>query len=105
MYRDGIGTSVNYNEALRWLKAGAIQDDYNAQLGLVQMYEVGLGTKPDPQLAQMWRQRAENNPVIVRARQQAAQQAQQQQFTQQMMFMGMAALVEALSGPDVVYVY
>jgi len=105
MYRDGIGTKVNYDEALRWLKAGAIQDDYNAQLGLAQMYEVGIGTRPDPQLAQMWRQRAENNPVVVRARQQAAQQAQQQQFNQQMMFMGMAALVEALSGPDVVYVY
>ena len=105
MYRDGIGTSVNYEEALRWLKAGAIQDDYNAQLGLAQMYEVGIGTTPDANMAKMWRQRAENNPVVVRARQQAAQQAQQQQFSQQMMFMGMAALVEALSGPDVVYVY
>jgi TPR repeat protein len=105
MYRDGIGTSVNFDEAMRWLKAGAIQDDYNAQLGLAQMYEVGIGTQPDARLAQMWKQRADNNPVIVRQRQQAAQQAQQQQAAQQMMFLGLAAVVEAMTRPDVYVVY
>jgi len=105
MYRDGIGTAVNYDEALHWLKAGAIQDDYNAQLGLAQMYEVGIGTAADPQQAQMWKQRADNNPAIIRQREQARQQAQQQQAAQQMMFMGLAAVVEAMTRPDVYVVY
>jgi TPR repeat protein len=112
MYRDGIGTAVNYDEALRWLKAGAIQGDYNAQLGLAQVYEVGIGTAPDPALAQMWKQRADTNPVIVAQRQQQqqqalqqSQQAQQQQAAQQMMFLGLAAVVEAMSRPDVYVVY
>ena len=101
MYRDGIGTTTNYTEAFHWLQAGAIQDDYNAQVGLSQMYESGIGTSPDPAKAKMWRDRAENNPVIIRQRQQEAQQAQQQQAAQQMMFMGLAAVVEAMSTPDV----
>ena len=105
MYRDGIGTAVNYDEAVRWLKAGAIQGDYNAQLGLAQVYEVGIGTKPDAKLAQMWKQRADTNPVIVAQRQQQQQQAQQQQAAQQMMFLGLAAVVEAMSRPDVYVVY
>jgi hypothetical protein len=105
MYRDGIGTTVNYDEAQRWLKAGAIQDDYNAQLGLAQMYEVGIGAAADPKQAQMWKQRADNNPAIIRQREQARQQAQQQQAAQQMMFMGLAAVVEAMTRPDVYVVY
>jgi len=105
MYRDGIGTTSNLTEAFRWLQAGAIQDDYNAQVGLSQMYDSGIGASADPQKAQMWRERAQNNPVIIQQRQQAQQQAAQQQAAQQMMFLGLAAVVEAMSKPDVYVVY
>lgn len=108
MYRDGIGTEINYPEAFRWLKAAAIQGDYNAQLALSQMYDVGIGTQPDRQLAQSWKQQAENNPVILRQRQQAQerqQQAQERQQQQQLMFLGFAAVLEAVTRPDVIVVY
>lgn len=101
MYRDGIGTTTNYAEAFHWLQAGAIQDDYNAQVALYQMYESGIGISADPAKARIWRERAENNPVLIRQRQQEERQAQQQQAAQQMMFLGLAAVVEAMSTPDV----
>jgi hypothetical protein len=105
MYRDGIGTATDYKEAIHWLQAGAIQDDYNAQVGLFQMYESGIGTSADPEKARLWKERAENNPVMVRRREEAQQRAQQQQAAQQLMFFGLAALVEGLSKPDVYVVY
>jgi Sel1 repeat len=101
MYRDGIGTSVDYKEAFRWLKAGAIQGDYNAQVALEQMYEIGIGISEDPKMAQVWKEKAENNPVILQQR----RQAQQQQAAQSMMFMGLAAVLEAATKPDVYVVY
>jgi hypothetical protein len=101
MYRDGIGTEVNYPEAFRWLEAGAIQGEYNAQVALSQMYDVGIGTRPDPKMAQTWKEQAYNNPVMVRQRQQAKQQEQ----AQQLMFMGFAAVLDAMTRPDVVVVY
>ena len=102
MYLDGIGTVFNYDEAGCWLKAGAIQGDYNAQLGLSQVYEVGIGTKPDARLAEMWKQRAGTNPIIVAQRR---QQAEQQPAAQQRMFLGLAAVVETVRRPDVYVVY
>jgi len=89
MYRDAIGTTVDYPEAFHWLKAGAIQGDYNSQVGLEQMYELGLGTTPDPKMAQVWKEKAQNNPVILQQR----AQAQQQQAAQQMLFIGLAAIL------------
>jgi hypothetical protein len=105
MYRDGVGTAVNYTEAFKWLKAGAIQGDYNAELALSQMYELGTGTPPDAKQAKVWKDQAENNPVIVQQREQARQHAQQEQTNQTLMFMGLAAALEAFTRPDVVYVY
>lgn len=116
MYRDGIGTSVDHPQAFTWLKAGAIQGDYNAQIALAQMYELGVGTVRDAQMAAVWKEKAENNPTLLeqkeRARQQMAaqqeraqqEQAQQQQV-QSMMFMGIAAILEAATRPDVYVVY
>jgi len=101
MYRDGIGTATNYSEAFHWLQAGAIQDDYNAEVALSQMYETGVGIPMDQQKALAWKERAQNNPVMVRQR----IQAQQQQATQQMMFLGLAAVLESLSQPEVYVVY
>jgi TPR repeat protein len=105
MYRDGIGTASNIPEAFHWLQAGAIQDDYNAEVGLSQMYEAGIGTGADPEKARMWRERAQNNPVMIRQREQAHRQAEQQQAAEKMMFLGLAAAVEAMSQPDVYVVY
>lgn len=91
MYRDGIGTKVDYKKAIDWLTASAVQGDYNAQLALEQMYESGIGTPQDNDKATMWRQRAQNNPVVL--------QQQQKQKDQEMLFMGLAALIEAASQP------
>ena len=101
MYRDGIGVEVDYAEAFKWLKASTIQGDYNAQLALAQMYELGVGTQPDPKTAQIWRNQAEHNPVVVQQR----QMAQQQQRNQELMFMGFAVFLEMATRPDVVVVY
>jgi len=80
------------------------------------MYELGVGTVRDAQMAAVWKEKAENNPTLLeqkeRARQQMAaqqeraqqEQAQQQQV-QSMMFMGIAAILEAATRPDVYVVY
>jgi TPR repeat protein len=100
MYRDGIGTAVNYREAVDWLKKSAVQDEYNGQLALAQMYEVGMGVRADPEQGRYWRQRAQQNPAYLQQLKNEAQAEKNQeraerreQHTQDMMFMGMAAVL------------
>ncbi len=98
MYRDGIGTIPNTAEALKWLQSAATQEEYNAQVALAQMYAVGIdGSPPDRAKADAWRDRALHNPAYV-AREEAAKR---QERAQQMMFMGLAAVVEAMAAPTV----
>jgi hypothetical protein len=101
MYRDGIGTAVNTAEALQWLKAGAVAGEYNGQVALSQMYEVGMGTPADPAQAQYWKSRALENPAYLEKQKREARAEQQQQTAQSMMFMGLAAVVEAFTAPTV----
>jgi hypothetical protein len=98
MYRDGIGTDPNAEQAFHWAQLGAQQQDYNSELTLSQMYETGIGTPPDADKAKYWQDRAQKNPVVL----QAQAQAQAQANMQKMALMGMAALVEAMSTPDVI---
>jgi TPR repeat protein len=97
MYRDGIGTKVSYPDAMKYLKEGAIQGDYNAQLALSQIYDIGLLGSPDPAQAKQWETRAYNNPAAVAAR----QGRQDAKDMQRMAFLGLSALVEAMSTPSV----
>jgi hypothetical protein len=107
MYRDGIGVDANHAEAFRWLKESAVSGDYNGQVALEQMYELGLGTTPDPKLGQYWRQRAQENPAYVQRQKneaqaermqvaQASAQASAQQAGQSLAFVGLAALMLSL---------
>lgn len=98
MYRDGIGTEPDKQQAFHWAELGANQQDYNSELMLAEMYENGVGTVADASKAQAWRERAQKNPVVL----QAQAQAQAQANMQKMALMGMAALVEAMSRPDYV---
>jgi hypothetical protein len=97
MYRDGIGTKVSYPDAIRYLKQSAIQEDYNAQLALSQIYDIGLGVSPDPAQAKQWETRAYNNPVAVAYR----QNRQNAKDMQRMAFLGLSALVETMAAPSV----
>jgi hypothetical protein len=97
MYRDGIGTKVSYPDAIRYLKQSAIQEDYNAQLALSQIYDIGLGVSPDPAQAKQWETRAFRNPVAVAYR----QNVQNAKDMQRMAFLGLSALVEAMATPSV----
>lgn len=97
MYRDGIGTKTDYAEALSLFQKSAIQRDYNAELALSEMYDLGLGMKRDPDQAKFWQGKAYNNPAQVAMR----QQRQDQQAAQQLLFMGLCAVVESMSRPDV----
>jgi hypothetical protein len=101
MYRDGVGVKTDFGEAMRRFQQGAIQGDYNSEVALSEMYDLGLGVPEDPAKAKFWEQKAYNNPIKVAQRQQAAQQAQ----AQQLLFMGLSAMVEAMSRPDVYVVY
>jgi hypothetical protein len=97
MYRDGIGTKVSYPDAMRYLRQSAIQEDYNAQLALSQIYDIGLGVSPDPAQAKQWETRAYNNPVAVAYR----QSVQNGKDMRRMAFLGLSALVEAMATPSV----
>ena len=97
MYRDGIGTQANSNEALRYLKQSAIQGDYNAQLAMSQMYEIGIGVPKDPAEAADWAKRAYNNPMAVAAR----QNREDAKDMQHMFFLGLSGLIEAMASPTV----
>jgi TPR repeat protein len=97
MYRDGIGTKVNFAEAKVRFQQSAIQGDYNAELALSQMYDLGLGVPEDPAKAKEWAARAYNNPVKVGER----QRAHQQENAEKMAFLGLSALVEAMAQPEV----
>ena len=100
MYRDGIGADANPEQAFYWAQQGARQQDYNSQLLLSQMYEAGIGVPADAKQAAFWTAQAQKNPVVLQAQAQAEAQANMQK----MAFMGMAAVVEALAQPDVIYV-
>jgi len=97
MYRDGIGTKVSFPDAMTRFQQSAIQGDYNAEVALSQMYDFGLGVTRDPVQAKEWATRAYNNPVKVAERQSAKQQADSQKLA----FLGLSALVEAMSQPEV----
>lgn len=97
MYRDGIGTKVSYPDAMRYLKQSAIQGDYNAQLAMGQIYDLGLGVQADAAQAKDWQTRAYNNPVAVAYR----QNRQDQKDMEQMAFVGLCGLVEAMASPSV----
>lgn len=100
MYRDGIGTQVSYPDALRMFKQSAIQSDYNAQRALAQMYDIGLvDGHPDLPEAKHWEEVAYNNPVAKAERDRRAAEGRTQEF----MFLGLSALVEAMAGPRVVF--
>lgn len=101
MYRDGVGTAPDPKKAFELIQESAIQGEYNAQLALSQMYEAGTGTPADPAQAEVWKGRALQNPVHVAA----VQSAEQQKRNQEMMFMGLAAVVEALAAPRVYVAY
>lgn len=101
MYRDGIGTKVSYPDAIRYLKQSAIQDDYNAQVALSQMYEMGIGVPADETQAKQWQARAYNNPAAAAAR----QNRQDAKDMRQMAFMGLTAIVEAMASPSVYVVH
>jgi Sel1 repeat len=97
MYRDGIGTKVSFPDAMTRFLQSAIQGDYNAEVALSQMYDFGLGVTKDPVQAKDWATRAYNNPVKIAERQNARQQADSQKLA----FLGLSALVEAMSQPEV----
>ncbi len=101
MYRDGIGTKVSYPDAIRYLKQSAIQEDYNAQLALSQIYDIGLGVPADASQAKQWQARAYNNPVAVANR----QNLQNAKEMREMTFLGLSALVEAMATPSVYVVH
>jgi TPR repeat protein len=101
MYRDGIGVDTSYPDALRLFQQGAIQGDYNAEVALSEIYELGAGVPQDSDKASFWKRKAYDNPVKVAQRQQAAQEA----AASQLLFMGLSAVVEAMVRPDVYVVY
>lgn len=101
MYRDGIGTKVSYPDALRLFQQSAIQGDYNAELALSQVYDIGLGVPQDAAKAKDWETRAYNNPMKVAERQRADQQAKSEKLA----FLGLSFLVEAMARPTVYVSY
>ncbi|MFT4111775.1 tetratricopeptide repeat protein [Silvibacterium sp.] len=58
-YQGNNDVPQNYTQALYWLQKAADQDVYQAERLVSQMYEAGLGTKPNPALAKMYRERAD----------------------------------------------
>jgi hypothetical protein len=59
MLRDGApGIAPKPAEALRMLKDSADHDNVNGERGLSEMYEFGIATPKDPQLAAFWKNKA-----------------------------------------------
>ena len=54
MYWQGIGTPINWKEAVRSYKLAAVQNDVNAQFTLGLAYETGHGIDTDSLKAYMW---------------------------------------------------
>ena len=97
MYRDGIGTKVDFKEAKDMFMAAAISQDYNAQVALAEIYDLGLGVPRNDMEVNLWRQRAFNNPAAAAAR----QNRQDAKDREKLMFVGLCAMVEAFSQPTV----
>jgi TPR repeat protein len=53
-YHDGIGTTVNYEEALKIYKGLAAREHYPSHFKLAQMYYDGKGTEKDLDSAKFW---------------------------------------------------
>ncbi len=58
MYKDGEGTSPNPKQALQWYKVAADQEYPPAQFYLGNMYDLGIGTEKEPELANYWIERS-----------------------------------------------
>ena len=64
MYEEGRGIDQNLEEAFKWYKMAAQQDNPKAQYALGAMYEEGRGTDKDLEEAIMWYKKAEKQGVI-----------------------------------------
>jgi hypothetical protein len=99
MLRDGQGVAANENAAFYMLRKSAEQNNYNGEIGLASMYELGLGTAKDPAQAASWKNRAQTQ-----LQQMQAQQAQREAEATigGIIFLGIAAalVAEAASGPS-----
>ena len=101
MYRDGLGTEVDYKQAKNLFTSAAIAGDYNADVAMAEMYDFGLGVQRDLGEVKLWRERAYNNPAAVAARQNQKDKESAQKF----MFLGLCAMIEAFSRPTVYQVW
>ena len=57
-YKDGFGTSRDYNEALKWFRKAADRNSNDAMYALGEMYEKGLGVEKDLEEASNWYKKA-----------------------------------------------
>ena len=96
MYRDKIGTDLSYSNALKYLMQSAIQDDYNADVAIAGMYELGLGVPRSTAEQEKWEEKARRTPAY----QNAIARHEEMVENKKLMFMGLTALIEASSRPS-----
>lgn len=61
---EGIGTSVNKEEAFRWAIKGAQEDDILSQLILAEYYKEGTGTEKNKTESKKWLQKVISNEAV-----------------------------------------
>jgi TPR repeat protein len=59
MYRNGIGTPVDLQQAVYWLQKSAMNVDFYGQSALFKMFSIGEGVIPSGQRAKYWKLRAD----------------------------------------------
>jgi Sel1 repeat len=101
MLLKGVGTAPDYEAAFSRLQQSAEQDDVNGELGLAQMYELGLGPtkRKDPERAIFWNNRAKKRATELNA-QQAQKQASQNFGALALGVLGAVILADALDNGD-----
>ena len=65
LYQFGKGVSTNYDEAAKWFRKAAEQDNFLGQWSLAQCYEEGKGVAKDSASASEWRKKALDNPQLI----------------------------------------
>ena len=63
-YNGTDGTTVNYEQAMKWFVKAAYQEHAKAQNNLGIMYENGYGTEKDLSLAKMWYKKAADHGIV-----------------------------------------